>query len=352
MRQATLVLIVLSLLPLPACASFLPRPLQLRRVNRGLVGQVIDHTNNHGRDNRIWSNALQERRDVYVYLPPGFDPCKRYPLAFLLHGFLQDESVFLAHVVAPLDAAIATGKLPPMIIVVPDGSVKGVECLYTPGTFFINSRMGRFEDFLMQDVYSFVARNYPIRPEPGAHAMLGISMGGAAAFAKVIKFREQFRIAAAVFPPLNPRWESCRGRYMDNFDPNCWGWRTDFSRGREVIGRFYGVFTFRQRQFINPLYGRNNPATAALVAENSPTEMMAAYDLKPGQVHLYVGYGGKDEFNLDAQVESFLYVARQRGIEVGVGYAPNGRHNAATGRALMPGMIEWLSPRLAPYAPR
>ena len=80
--------------------------------------------------------------------------------------------------------------------------------------------------------------------------------------------------------------------------------------------------------------------------------MMDLYGLKPGEVHLYVGYGGKDEFNLDAQVESFLYVARQRGIEVGVGYLPKGRHNAATALTLLPAMIDWLRVRLEPYAPR
>ena len=48
------------------------------------------------------------------------------------------------------------------------------------------------------------------------------------------------------------RWLDCHGRYMRDFDPDCWGWRTDFSRGHEVVGRFYGVVTIRLRQVIEP----------------------------------------------------------------------------------------------------
>src|SRR5687767_2948583 len=55
------------------------RPL-LRRTNHKLAGQVLDYTKNHGEDNRIWSNALCEKRDLYVYLPPCYDPKKAYPL--------------------------------------------------------------------------------------------------------------------------------------------------------------------------------------------------------------------------------------------------------------------------------
>jgi hypothetical protein len=57
---------------------------------------------------------------------------------------------------------------------------------------------------------------------------------------------------------------------------------------------------------------------------------------------MYVAYGGQDQFNIDAQAESFLYRARQRGLTVGTGYDPRGRHNQATARRLLPGIIDWL----------
>src|SRR5262245_27280228 len=67
----------------------------LDRINRGLAGRLVDHTRNHGADRRIWSAALNEPRDLYVYLPPGFDPHACYPVLIWLHGVGQDERAFI-----------------------------------------------------------------------------------------------------------------------------------------------------------------------------------------------------------------------------------------------------------------
>src|ERR1022692_2110852 len=72
---------------------------ELQRVNRSIRGQVLDFTNNHGHDRRIWSAALGAKRDLYVYLPPGYDGVKKYPLVIFLHGASQDEQVFLTGMV-------------------------------------------------------------------------------------------------------------------------------------------------------------------------------------------------------------------------------------------------------------
>ena len=333
-------------------ASALPlrRISQLDRVNAELSGRVLDFTHNHGADNRIWSPALQQKRDMYVYLPPGFDPCKQYPLALWLHGHAQDEFVFLRDGIAPLDRAIASGQLPPLIIVAPDGSIRGKDCLLTASSFFLNSEAGRYEDYLMVDVWNFVMERFPIRAERDAHVILGVSLGGSAAFNKAIKYRSYFRHVVGVFPPLNLRWQDCHGRYRANFDPDCWSWRTDFLHRRTVIARFYGI-PVHLRSILKPLYGRRNPETLPAIIRNNPIEMLDLYDVQPGELEMYVGYGGKDQFNIDAQVESFLFVARRRGLEVTVDYDPNGKHNRRTAVRLLPGIIRWLAPRLAPFAP-
>src|SRR5258707_7044093 len=74
------------------------RPCQwarLEHLNGRLQGSILDYTHNHGTDRRIFSPALGERRDMYVYLPPGFDPSRAYPAMIFLHRVAQDEQVFL-----------------------------------------------------------------------------------------------------------------------------------------------------------------------------------------------------------------------------------------------------------------
>ncbi len=335
---------------LPASAHPIRRFFELDRVNAQLHGRVVDFSRNHGRDNRIWSPALQQKRDLYVYLPPGFDPCKQYPLALWLHGAAQDEFSFLHDVIGPLDKAISCGRMPPFILAAPDGSIRGIDCLLSPTSFFLNSEAGQFEDYLMVDVWNFLFSHFPIRPERDAHAILGVSMGGAAAFNKAIKYSSCFRHVVAVFPPLNLRWQDCCGRYRAPFDPDCWGWRTDFVHRQTVVARFYGI-PFRLKKILNPLYSRHNPETLPAIIRNNPTEMLDLYDVQPGQLEMYVAYGGKDQFNIAAHIESFLFVAHRRGLQVAVEHDPNGKHNRRTAEKFLPGIIDWLAVRLAPFAP-
>jgi S-formylglutathione hydrolase FrmB len=323
---------------------------RLERVNRRIAGYVVDHTHNHGADRRIWSEALQQRRDLYVYLPPGFDPQQQYPIVLWLHGFTQDEQAFLEHVVEPLDAAMATGRLPRMIVAAPDGSLSGEPRLLTAGSFFVNSRVGAFGDYISQDVWNFVNLHYPIRPEREAHVLAGVSMGGGAAYNIAFKNRDRFKVVIGIFPPLNMRWVDCHCRYMTNFDPCCWGWRTDFRRGWEVVGRFYGIITIRLRRVAWPLYDRD-PDTAAQVSWENPIEMIDRLGLKEGELDMFVAYGGKDQFNIDAQVESFLFLAKLRGLTVTVAYDPKGKHDLATAKRMLPATVDWLAPRIAPYSP-
>jgi S-formylglutathione hydrolase FrmB len=335
--------------PLSA-ASAGPRTPDLQAINRELHGHVVDYTHNHGADRRLWSSALNQPRDLYIYLPPGFDPGQQYPLMIFLHGFAQDEQAFLKYGVCPLDRNIVTGKLPPMIVAVPDGSLTGEPCLRTAGSFFINSNAGNYEDYVMHDVWNFVHLHYPIRPEPEAHVLGGISMGGGGAYNLAMKYRDRVHVVFGVFPPVNTRWVDCHCRYRSPFDPCCWGWRTDFSRGHEVVARFYGVITIRLKDVVDKIYGRN-PETAARVSSENPIELIDRLGLREGELAMYIAYAGKDEFNIAAQVESFLYRAKERGLSVAVGYEPEGHHDVTTARKLFPGLVEWLGPQLAPYSP-
>jgi S-formylglutathione hydrolase FrmB len=323
---------------------------ELEHVNRCLKGQVLDFTNNHGKDNRIWSAALCAKRDLYVYLPPNYDPAKKYPLGIFLHGAGQDEQFFLKSAAKGFDKAIAEGRLPPSIIAAPDGSMHGRTSFFHIATFFANTDAGRYEDYLMEDVWNFLMANFSIHPAPEAHVLMGASMGGSAAFAQAIKHQDKVKMAIGFLPALNLRWVDCHGHYQAPFDPDCWGWRTQL-KPLEVIGYPKGLIKIRFHNLFSPLIG-HGPDAMAKLARFNPIELMDAYDLKDGELALYLGYGGKDEFNIPAQVESFLYRAKERGVTVGVGYDPQGHHNADSGRRLLPAALEWAAPRMWPYSPK
>jgi len=310
------------------------------RAQRRLCGQLLDFTANHGRDRRIWSAALCQRRDLYVYLPPGYDPSKKYPLAIYLHGAAQDENFFLQAQVDRLDQAIASGQLPPIIIAAPDGSLRGRATIYKPATFFANSRAGQFEDYVMQDVWDFLHANFSIRPDRDGHALIGVSMGGSAAYTLAIKHRERIKAVMGIHPPLNLRWADSRGRYRVPFDPDDWGMRESL-RGWEALGR-RRFFTLRFHDLFGPTFGHGRQAMARISAIN-PLEMLDTHDVRPGEFDFFVAYGGRDEFNITAQVDSFLWRARERGLEVGVAFDPHGRHDLATGLRLWPETLRWAA---------
>jgi S-formylglutathione hydrolase FrmB len=344
---APVVLLAGVVAPLSAGIGLRPcKWIKVDRLNGRIQGVVLDFTHNHGADRRIYSAALDAYRDLYVYLPPGYDPCRQYPVMLLLHGIAQDEQSVL-RLFEDLDRVIACGQLPPMVIAAPDGSISGSPSYLKPGSFYLNTRAGRFEDYIIQDVWCFLVQNFSIRPERELHILAGASMGGFAAFNLGFKHCDQFKILSAIMPPLNLRYQDCHGRYFANFDPCCTGLR-DRLRPWQPVARYYGFLTIRERRLSKPLFDHEADALQKIAAEN-PIEMLDAYDVRPGQFDLLVGYGGRDEFNIDAQVESFLYRARQRGLEISVVFDPKGHHTLASGFRLFPAFVDWLGPVVRGY---
>lgn len=322
---------------------------EVDRLNRQLCGRVLDFTRNHGCDCRICSCALGEKRDLYVYLPPGYDGITAFPVMLWLHGFAQDERNFLDFVPV-IDRGIREGNIPPLIIAAPDGSIRGTNALRNNGSFYMNSKAGNFADYIIDDVWQFVLRNFRVRPEREAHVLAGASMGGYGAFALGFKHRETFGALAGLLPPLDIRYADCHDRYFSNYDPNCVMER-DHLRRHRIIGRFYyGLVVVRERRLTDPLLGRNPPDGLQSLAEVNPVEMLESLQIQPGEFAMFIGIAGRDEFNLDAQAAHFLDVARKRGIYPDVVFVPNGRHDTSTGRVMIPDFATWLCRTLGRFS--
>jgi hypothetical protein len=117
-------------------------------------------------------------------------------------------------------------------------------------------------------------------------------------------------------------------------------------RGLEPLGT-RKFFVLRFGTLYRPLFGMGNQALSGLSAIN-PLEIMEAYDLKDGEMDLYISYGGKDEFHIPNQVQSFLEVANKRGINITVDYDPNGQHDLKSGNKAVPKALEWVQTRFHP----
>ena len=112
-----------------------------------------------------------------VYLPHGYATAKarRYPVIYLLHGIYDDHSVWVRFVgIKPmLDRLIASGRLPEVIVVMPDGGNR-----YGGGYYRDSPVTGKWQAFLAEDLVGFVDRRYRTIASPTGRAFVGWSMGG------------------------------------------------------------------------------------------------------------------------------------------------------------------------------
>jgi enterochelin esterase-like enzyme len=130
------------------------------------------------------SKALGFERPATVYLPPGYDPAKRYPVLYLLHGSGDDEKGWLtkgaaAHILDNLYADRAA-NVTPMIVVMPYGyAIK--QGIKPPPTTEREARAKiskAFEEEVTAELIPFIDAKYPTVPDASHRALAGLSMGG------------------------------------------------------------------------------------------------------------------------------------------------------------------------------
>src|SRR5262249_2462491 len=204
-----------------------------------------------------------------------------------------------------------------------------------------NGGGGRYEDYLAQDVWNCLFCHFRLRPEREAHVIAGASMGGTSAFSLAFKHKEKFGIVVGIMPLLNLLYTDCHGNHFGPFDPNCLG-RINEYRPRDSAGRIWGI-NIRYGKAMRPLFGNREGVKARLPGEN-PVDMLEIYDVQPGEFEMFIAYGGKDQFNGNAENESFLYYASQRGIFAKVEVEPNGRHSKRTGMKFFDRFSAWVHP--------
>lgn len=324
----------------------------LRLVNRLTAGTIVDYTHNHDEDRRIFSPALGMPRDLYVYLPPGYTPTRSYPLILYFHMGYVDEHTFLSRQILQLDKMIRKGQIPPVIVAAPDGTYTGENATDAPHSLYVNGLGGRVEDHIMGEVIPFLLSRYAIRPERQAHAILGMSAGGFGAMSLAIRHRDFFGAVATLAAPLNMRYNSAGPRhYREDFDPVTYRWATRYDPD-QTVGVFYGGLSqVPASKYIRPVFG-DGPGVVSRIAAVNPADLLFTSGIRPGELAMYVNYPARDNYNFDAQAESFAWLARGQGLAVDLERSKHpSRHNLVYFDTNHRPAYRWLGQHILPPTP-
>lgn len=120
-------------------------------------------------------------RDVVIYLPPSyrFEPGRRYPVLYLLHGFTSVPEEWLdgtydgLDLRAAMDSLIVARAIEEFIVVMPNVDTK------LGGGFYTDSpTTGGWATFVVHDLLRFIDGRYRTIAEQRGRALAGHSMGG------------------------------------------------------------------------------------------------------------------------------------------------------------------------------
>jgi len=144
------------------------------------------------------SGIVGDERDFYVYTPPGYDPGGRseYPVLYLLHGFSDDASAWIAvgRANVILDNLFARGRARPMVVVMPLG-YGAPEVLKRVGprdASLWRTNVERFKEATLQEVLPQVEKAYRVSKDRNQRAIAGLSMGGAEALITGLNSLDRF----------------------------------------------------------------------------------------------------------------------------------------------------------------
>jgi enterochelin esterase-like enzyme len=248
-------------------------------------------------------------RSVYVYLPPQyFQPAYRnyrFPAIELLHGFpgTPEDWITVVGVTTMMQELVSTGAAKPAVLVMPDangGRAISLQCL--------NQFNGPQDaTYLAQDLPEYISQRLRVEPPGPAWGIAGYSEGGFCAANLGLKYGNRFGFAGVLSGYFVP---------------------SDNQLGNPP-------------RMVNP-FGKSAKARR----ENTPEDLVLS--LPPGtkipQFWLGVGSGDHSDFK-NAQVFEQLLQTRQPGVVLKV--VAGGGHTMFTWRALMPPLLEWMTPQLA-----
>lgn len=143
------------------------------------------------------SKAMGEVRMYGLILPPGYtkNPVRRYPVIFLLHGGHGDARAYQdkAAVTSVLHDLYKSGKLPPSIVITPDGNDRRGSSPFWDSDYY-DGPNGKVGTLIGSELVQVVKSRYRTLEQPQFWAMGGQSSGGWGAFNIGLRHLNNFNI--------------------------------------------------------------------------------------------------------------------------------------------------------------
>jgi enterochelin esterase-like enzyme len=177
------------------------------------------------------SRYLPDKRDLIVYLPPGYDcdPERTYPVLYLHDGqnLFDGRTSFIPgrtwQVREQADAAIESGEVEPLIIVGIYNTGDRRLAEYTPERDW---QMGGGEAasyglLLTRELLPWIGEHYRVRPERVSTGLGGSSLGGLVTLYLGLRHPETFGKLAVLSPSVWWNHKSILG-YLNERAPEIW----------------------------------------------------------------------------------------------------------------------------------
>lgn len=173
------------------------------------------------------SDILSNDRDMYVYLPPGYESnaSERYPVLYMhdgQHVFFQDRKGESWDVHHTVDRLVAEGKMREIIVVavahVEDARIAEYMHANPEGhnVFDMTNQGELYEQFLLREVKPYIDSQYRTLPGREHTALMGSSAGGLVSYNIGFRHPDTFGMIGALCPffvsvdpsTLEERWQS------------------------------------------------------------------------------------------------------------------------------------------------
>ena len=174
-------------------------------------------------DKTLFSQALDRELNYSLYLPPDYAlDQRRYPVLYWLHGSGGYPEGLLPQLAGRFHRAIEEKKIPPLLVVFPDGFERSM---------WVDSKDGsvRMETFLVTELLPHVDAQYRTVASRRGRLVEGGSMGGYGAARLGLKHPDLFAAVSMLNPgPLQPVLDPERAPIAGR------------QAAREVLERVYG----------------------------------------------------------------------------------------------------------------